>query len=751
MVDTIQTSLNGGEIAPSLYGRVDLAKYETSLKAMLNFIPLLHGPAQNRSGTEFINETQDSEDANDYTNRLIDFEFSVTQAYIVEMNNLLFRFYMDGGIILSGANPYTLATPYTYGQLNDVDYCQSADTMYLAHASHYPRKLTRTDHNVWTLTRHELIDGPWNDENDTAITLDPDGVTGNVTVTASAAAFVATDVHRYIRFWDGSNYKTLRITVFTSTTVVDADVVGDDLGAHAASTKWSLGKWNDLDGWPSTVTFDNDRLCWSGCPAYPQDIAMSKVGIYADHGVSDTMVDDDALYLTLGAKKSNAIKWLRSGKKLTIGTTAAEWWLASATGNGPITALSKQAIPMSYNGSDSVPPAEAGGSFLHLQRHGKVLREVVYSFESDAFVGEKLTLLASHLTEEHRITAMAFQTVPNETLWCVREDGVLLSLCYYREHEIYGWARHSTTHGVFESVAVIPGDGEDELWVIVKRVIDGATVRYVERLKPFFVGTDTQDAFFIDSGLTLDNRQDIESINLTTDVVTVTGHGLVNGDNIRFRVEDDLDADEGDEGSLNMEEFEVSDKTDDTFKCKDIDTSEYIDFSDYTQIKATGNNTIAKNVTVISGLDHLEAESVTILADGGQLASETVSGGEITLDRESSVVHIGLGYDCDIEILPPEIEIKTGTSQALTKRVSSVTLRLHKTVGGSLGPDEDNLIDIPMLDDTVPAGQPVPLFSGDTEPQSFEGTFTTQPTMMIRQDQPLPMTVSAIISTLEME
>lgn len=748
--DHNQSSFNGGEVAPSIYAREGIAKYATSVKKAINFIPLLHGAMTRRPGFEFIQETKDSEADNDYDCRLIGFEYNVLQAYIIEMADQFFRFYMDGGIITSGGSPYTLATPYTYDQLADIGFCQSADTLFLAHAEWHPRKLVRYAHNSWAISYVDFINPPWED-NEIGGTCDPDGTSGTVTVTFSNDVLNgnATDIGNYIRFNDGSDDWTLRITNFSTTKICTAVYINTAAANHDPTTDWSLCKWNATNGWPSIVTFDNDRLCWSGSPTYPQDIVMSKTGIYVDCGFSDPVVASDAIHITLGANKINAIKWMKSGRRLTIGTVGGEWILTGSDGTGFITGVSQGAIRMSFHGSSDVPPIESENYFIHCERNGKTIRDIIYEYDSDSFKSDILNLLATHLTEKYSIVSMAFQNSPNKTLWLARSDGAMLSLTYYKQHDIIGWARH-TTDGFFENLAVIAGDGDDELWAIIKRSIDGSDVRYIERLKPFFQDDNTQDACFADSHLVLDNRQDIGSINLSTDVVTITSHGLSDGDNVRFRVEDDPDADE-DLDSLDMEEFEVSDKTDHTFKCKNIDTGSYIDFSDYRTIKTGGDNTAAKNVTSISGLDHLEGESVTICADGGPLANKTVSSGAITIDQESSLVCVGLGYISDLETLTPSIDLKSGTSMSREKRIKDSIVRVEKTIGGSIGPNEDDLTDIPTLDDTIPAGQAPSLFSGLKGPISIDGTWSLEPTTFIRQDQPLPMTISTLISMMEIE
>jgi hypothetical protein len=290
------------------------------------------------------------------------------------------------------------------------------------------------------------------------------------------------------------------------------------------------------------------------------------------------------------------------------------------------------------------------------------------------------------------------------------------------------------------------------LWAVIKRNINGSDARYLERIKPRFTGNDANDAtdaFFVDSGLTYDGRVEISSINPEINTVTTSiNHGFINNDVIRFRVSDDPDADEGDEGSLNYQQFVVSDKTDTTFTCKDWDGN-YIGFSDYTAIDYDKTNTVAKNVTTISGLDHLEGETVSVLVDGSPDQDYEVSDGSIELADGASVVHAGLSYESDLETLNPEIQLKTSpTAQGTTKRITTVVLRLRKTLGCKIGPDEDNLKTLDFASDQIPMDHSPELFSGDYE-HTFNGTYDSEANIYIRQDQPLPFMLLALIPDIE--
>ena len=186
----MQNSFAGGEVSPSMYGRTDLAKYAISARTLLNTFVHPSGGASNRAGLRFINEVKTSAKAT----RLIPFQFSVTQAYVVEAGHLYFRFFMNGGFIETtpgSGTPYEVVSIYTDAEVFDIKYAQSADTLFLFHPSHPVMLLTRTAHNAWTFTALSIKNGPFQKENVTATTITPSGTSGSITLTASAATFAA--------------------------------------------------------------------------------------------------------------------------------------------------------------------------------------------------------------------------------------------------------------------------------------------------------------------------------------------------------------------------------------------------------------------------------------------------------------------------------------------------------------------------------------------------------------------------------
>ena len=144
----IQYSFGSGEISPRLYGRVDKERYFNSLSVLENFSITHHGAAERRWGLHFVAEVKDSTTSP----RLVQFQFSTVQTYVLEFGNLYIRFYKDGGRIESPpGTPVEVVTPYAIADVASLKFAQSADTLYIFHSGYAPRKLTRTSHTDWTL------------------------------------------------------------------------------------------------------------------------------------------------------------------------------------------------------------------------------------------------------------------------------------------------------------------------------------------------------------------------------------------------------------------------------------------------------------------------------------------------------------------------------------------------------------------------------------------------------------------------
>ena len=663
------TNFTGGELSPRLDGRNDLTKYSSGCKTLENFIVYPHGAAARRPGTNFISEVKTSAKKT----RLIPFEFSTTQTYILEFGDQYIRIYKDQGQVQSGGSAVEIATPYLEAELFELKFAQSADVMYICHPNHEVEKLSRTSHTAWTLTDVDFTNGPFMDANTTTTTLNPASHTvgTGVAVVASAvtginggSGFLTTDIGRLINFRDGY----MKITARADTTNITVEII-KDLGSSTASADWSLGSFSDTTGHPSCVTFFEQRLVFAGTTNQPQTIFFSKSGDYEnmDANIGGTVADDDAMIYTIASNQVNAIRFMTATRTLIIGTAGGEFTVSGGGTDSAITPTNILIKKQSNHGAANVDAIAVGNATLFLQRAKRKIRELAYNFDVDGYLAPDMTILAEHVTEGG-ITQMAYQQEPNQIIYAVRGDGELVGLTYQREQQVTAWHRH-VFGGVFgsgkaicESVAVIPTDDtEYEVYVIIKRTINGATKRYIEVLNNFdFTTTDNTTFNFLDS-----------------------------------------------------------------------------------QLSYSGSST-----TTLSGLSHLEGQTVSILANGATHPDKVVSSGAITLDRAVTKAKVGLSYSSILQTMRLDAGSQNGTSQGKTKRIYEITIRLFESVGVEVGESLTNMERIPFRTSADPMDQGIPPFTGDKAVE-FRGNYDTDGFIFVRQTQPLPLTILSLYPELQ--
>lgn len=192
----VQPSFTGGEISPALYARVDLARYATSLKTCRNWIVSSYGGVYNRHGHRFVSATKASGAS---AARLIPFQFSITQNYVVELGDHYARFYANGSLVMNGGVPSEIATPWAASEIWDVSYSQSADVMYLTHTNYPPQKVTRTSASTFSITPYDAAEGPFQPVNpDESVKMAVSAIIGNVTITCNSSVFTPDMVGMFV-------------------------------------------------------------------------------------------------------------------------------------------------------------------------------------------------------------------------------------------------------------------------------------------------------------------------------------------------------------------------------------------------------------------------------------------------------------------------------------------------------------------------------------------------------------------------
>ena len=235
----IMTSFSKGELSPQVEGRPDLAAYFEGCQTLENWLLLRQGGVTRRPGLRFVREVKRS----DLDTILLPFEFSVDDAFIVEVGQFYNRFYKNRANILafSGGPPVEVVNPYTEAQLRALHFTQSADVMWLFNVNHQQRRLSRISDTNWALNAI-IYRPPPSFEVDTDIsggaTLTPGATTGtSVLFTASAAVFLEGDVGRMIVYGASraviTGFGASAADTTTPNTKVRADILDDfpDTGA----------------------------------------------------------------------------------------------------------------------------------------------------------------------------------------------------------------------------------------------------------------------------------------------------------------------------------------------------------------------------------------------------------------------------------------------------------------------------------------------------------------------------------------
>ena len=850
------TNFTAGELSPRLDGRTDVNKYFNGCSRLENFIIHPHGGASRRPGTKFIASVKTAANAT----RLIPFEFSVTQTYVLEFGHNYFRIYKDGGQVVSSGSAVEVATPYGTSDLSAIKFTQSADLMYLVHPDYSPRVISRSSHTAWTIAEVAFRRGPMQDENSTTTTLVASASTGNPNITASASLFVATDVGRIIKLHEGyakissitsatvavaavqensdgrtellpsytadtigfaegdpsstglehndritdstgdfvtqgfkvgqfitvtgagtsgnnvTNKLVVQVTADTILLAPSADLVteaaGQDVtivGVLAASTSWSFGAFSATTGFPSTVTFFEERLVFANTATEPQTLFFSVSGDFTDF--AEGITSGSSLTYTIGSNQVNVIRYLVAARSLIVGTSGGEYVVTSGT-QEPLNPTNTQIKRQTTYGTADIQPVQVGNVTLFVQRAKRKVRELGYNYDADSYTAPDLTILAEHITESG-IKEFALQQEPDNIVWCVLENGKLVGMTYRREEQVVAWHEH-IIGGRFGTCTVTVSD--------YANIAVGTTLTFTK--------SDGSIVTFTSEAVSGDDPADTslgwrpnESNNTTAD-------------NIFTRINAHADFTVANPSAAIVTIFETNHNGSGFLSCVSSDTTRLVttdegisqveslaivpgdldEDSVYMIVKRTVNGAVSRSIeyfsafdfgtdvtdaffvdsalsysgsaaTSMSGLGHLEGETVAILADGSTHPTKSVASGALTLERTATKAHIGLNYSSILQTMRIEAGGTEGTSQAKIKRIHDVTLRLYRSVGAKVGSLESELDLIHFRSSADRMDTAIGLFSGDKEVE-FRGGYDSDAFVLVKQDQPLPLTILAIYPRL---
>ena len=490
----------------------------------------------------------------------------------------------------------------------------------------------------------------------------------------------------------------VEVTAYTSTTVVTATVTSTLAGSDA-STKWAEGAWSARRGYPRAICIYQNRLCLAGTDYQPNGFWTSASADFEN--MRESTLDNGAIVYEVSATKQNPILWLQDKNGIIAGTTGSVIRIFSQSNTSVLTAATIGSERQAEAGSADMQPALVGDSIVFVDRNSRKVRDMIYDLQSDGFVSPELTVMAEHITDPGLID-IAVQSRPDNIVWFIRSDGQLVSLTYNRNEGVVAWARH-ITDGEFESVAVIPGTDEDQVWVVIKRTRGGINVRYIEQMQPQDWGTDPEDGWFVDSGLAYSG--------ILTD--TITGLEHLEGETVQVMLA------KGYEYSLTS-----------------------------TSTVAYGSGAYGSGVYPGYTLTELST-------DEASFTTATVTDGEIDFSDDNIKVNratIGLPYTSTFLTFPIEVQTQSGFSIGYKKKIYEIDACFYRTMTGKYGLKEQ--FTEPTMYDIMFSEWP-DTTNGSNDPYTglirleVDGGWSDEVQIKFVQEDPFPFNITAVQTKVE--
>ena len=728
------SSFTAGELSPRLDGRADLDKYYKGCKTLENFLIHPHGGAKRRPGTEFIHEVKDS---SKFT-RLIPFEFSTIQTYMLEFGNQYIRFYKDEGIIVEGdvsisgitqADPAVVtATGHGYSNGDHV-IISSVTGMVEVNGKTFivANKTTNT---------FELTDVDGNDIDSSGFTAySSGGVVNRIYEISSPYLEAELDELKFAQSADvmyithpNHEVEKLSRTGHTSWTLSDVDFVdGPYLSANTTST--TLTSSHSTVGTGRTLTASADL--WVSTDV--GRLVSIGTGYGKITGYTSATVVDWEILVDIGSSSATAT-WSLGAFSDTTGhpsvvTFFEQRLVFAGTTDQPQTIFFSKSgdyenFTEGTNASDAMIYTIASNQ-VNAIKFLTATRTLIVGTTGGEFSvsggGTDVAITPTNILikkqSNHGSADVSPLSVGNVTLFLQRAKRKIRELAYnfdvdgYLAPDLTILAEHVTEGGLNEMA--YQQEPDSIAWGVRA---DGQLVGLTYQRSEQVVGWHRHK---LGGSFGTDSFGHVESIGsipgtLNEDTLYCIVKRAINGSTRRY-VE-------------YFTNYEIDTVTDSWF----VDSG----------LQYSGSAT-----TSISGLDHLEGETVQILADGATHPDKTVSNGAITLDRSATKVVVGLGYTSTLQTMRLEAGSAEGVAQGKLKRIHDVTIRLFESVGIEVGSSLLEMDRIPFRDSSMAMDTAIPFFTGDVKTE-FRGGFELDGFIFIRQTQPLPLTVVAIYPEL---
>ncbi len=741
------TNFTGGELSPRLDGRNDLTKYASGCKTLENFVVYPHGAAARRPGTTFVAEVANSANKT----RLIPFEFSTTQTYMLEFSNLKMRVYKDRGSVLEGdkaisgitkANPAVVtATGHGYSNGDEV---VISGVVGMTEVNSKRFLVANKTTNTFELTDK---DGT-NINSSTFTTYTSGGVSNKVfeitTPYTTAQLFdlkfaQSADV-MYITHPEHEVEKLSR-TAHTAWTLTDVDFTnGPYMDANITTTTLNPGSHTVGTGVAvvaSAVTGIN-----SGSGFLSTDVGrlvQFGTGYGKITAVADTLNFTMEIIVDMGSATASANWSLGSFSDTTGHPSCVTFFEQRLVFAG--TTSQPQTIFFSKSGDYENMDANIGGTVadddaiiytiasnqVNAIRFMTATRTLIIGTAGGEFTvsggGTDNAITPTNILikkqSNHGAANVDAIAVGNATLFLQRAKRKIRELAYNFDVDGY----------------IAP-----DMTILAEHISEGGLTQMAYQQEPNqIIYAVRGDGELI--GLTYQREQQVTAWHRHI-FGGVFGAGNAVCESVAVIPTDDT-------------EYEVYVIIKRTINGATRRFVEYINNFDFTETDNTTFNFLdsalaysGSAVTTISGLDHLEGQTVSVLANGATHPDKTVSSGSITLDRSSTNVKVGLSYSSILQTMRLDAGSQNGTSQGKTKRIYEITIRLYESVGVEVGESLDNMERIPFRTSSDPMDQGIPPFTGDKAVE-FRGNYDTDGFIFVRQTQPLPLTILSLYPELQ--
>ena len=740
------TNFTGGELSPRLDGRNDLNKYSSGCKTLENMIIYPHGSAARRSGSRFIAEVKSSA----AKTRLIPFEFSTTQTYMMEFGNQYIRFYKDNGQILEGdktisgatqANPVVItATSHGYSNGDEISITSVAGMTELNNKRYLVANKTT---NTFEITN---VDGT--NINGTSFTAYASGGVANRVYEISTPYLTAElfDI-KYAQSADvmyithpNHEVEKLSRTGHTSWTLSDVDFTKGPM-QDANTTDTTLNPGQSAVGTGISLVASAVTGINSGLGFLSTDVGRFVFlhGGYAKiTGVTDTTNATITIITALSSASATADWRLGSFSDTTGHPSSVTFFeqrlVFAGTSNEP------QTLFFSRSGDYENMDANIGGTIadddaiiytiasnqVNAIRFMTATRTLIVGTAGGEFTvsggGTDVAITPTNILikkqSNHGAANVDAISAGNATLFLQRAKRKIRELAY--NFDVDGYLAPDMT-------------------ILAEHITEGGITQMAYQQEPNqIVWMTRSDGELI--GLTYQREQQVTAWHRQIFGGSF-GSGNAVCESVAVIPTDDTE----------YQVYVIVKRTINSITRRYV---EYLNNYDFTETDNTTFNFLDSQLeysgsatTTITGLEHLEGQTVSILADGSTHPDKTVSSGAITLDRSSTKVKVGLSYTSLLQTMRLDAGAANGTSQGKTKRIYDISLRLFESVGVEVGPDLSNMERIPFRSSADDMDTAIPVFTGDKEIE-FRGNYETDGFIFVRQTQPLPLTVLSLYPNL---